>query len=112
MIFGAAPTGAWSGWADRLVQRIGGAWQAYAACAGLRVFDAATLAAWVWNGSAWAPIAPRIIDASASYDPPSITAGTGVTTTLPVTGAALRAKDDETKSSRDFRLEGAEGSPR
>jgi hypothetical protein len=29
-----------------------------------------------------------------------------------VGGVPLRANDDETKSSRDFRLEGAEGSPR
>jgi hypothetical protein len=27
-------------------------------------------------------------------------------------GVALRANEDETKSSRDFRLGGAEGSPR
>jgi hypothetical protein len=88
-IAGASPTGAWAGWANRLVQRIGGAWQSYAAFTGLMVYDAATLAAWVWNGSAWAPIAPRVIDATATYDPPSIAAGAGITNTVPVTGAAL-----------------------
>jgi hypothetical protein len=34
-------------------------------------------------------IGPRIIDCSATYDPPSITSGVGVTTTVAVTGAAL-----------------------
>lgn len=88
-IAGASPTGAWAGWANRLVQRIGGAWQSYAAFTGLMIYDAATLAGWVWNGSAWTPIGPRIIDGSATYDPPSIAAGAGVTTTIAVAGAAL-----------------------
>jgi hypothetical protein len=88
-IAGASPTGAWTGWANRLVQRIGGAWQSYAAFTGLLVFDVATLAAWVWNGSAWVQIGPRIIDGSMTYDPPSIAAGAGVNTTIAVTGAAM-----------------------
>ncbi|MBC4018117.1 DUF2793 domain-containing protein [Siccirubricoccus deserti] len=88
-ILGTAPTGAWAGWANRLVQRIGGAWQSYAAFTGLVVYDAATLTQWGWTGAAWVLVAPRIIDASAIYDPPSIAAGGGVTTTIAVTGAAL-----------------------
>lgn len=37
----------------------------------------------------WVQIGPRIIDGSATYDPPSIAAGAGVTTTIAVTSAAL-----------------------
>ncbi len=88
-IAGAAPTGAWSGWANRLVQRIGGAWQSYAPFTGLVIYDAATLAEWAWNGTAWVLIGPRIIDGSATYDPPSLSAGAGATTTVAVSGAAL-----------------------
>lgn len=61
----------------------------YAPFLGLVVFDAATLARWNWNGSAWAVVAPRLLEASVTYDPPSLAAGAGVTTTLTVTGAAL-----------------------
>ena len=88
-IAGTALTGAWAGQANRLAQRIGGAWAFYAPFVGLVVFDAATLAQWGWNGSAWAVVAPRLLDASITYDPPSLAAGTGVTTTVTVTGAAL-----------------------
>jgi len=46
---GASPTGAWAGKANNLTQRIGGAWAFVARLVGLRVFDAATLAAWMWK---------------------------------------------------------------
>lgn len=88
-IVGATPTGAWAGQANRLAQRIGGAWVFYAPFVGLVVFDAATLAQWGWNGSTWALVAPRLLQASVTYDPPSLAAGAGVTTTVPVPGAAL-----------------------
>ena len=71
------------------MQRIGGAWVFYTPFVGLVVFDAATLAQWGWNGSAWALIVPRLLQASVTYDPPSLAAGDGVTTTVTVTGAAL-----------------------
>ena len=41
------------------------------------------------TGSAWAVVAPRLLEASVTYDPPSLAAGTGVTTTITVGGAAL-----------------------
>ncbi len=88
-IVGASPSGVWAGQANRLAQRIGGAWAFYAPFLGLVVFDVATLAQWGWNGSAWAAVAPRLLQASVSYDPPSLDAGAGVTTTVTVTGAAL-----------------------
>jgi hypothetical protein len=53
------------------------------------VFDVATLALRAWNGVAWAILAPRILEASVIFDPPSLAAGEGVTTTVTVTGAAL-----------------------
>lgn len=53
------------------------------------MFDAATLAQWGWNGTAWALVAPRPLEASITYDPPSLAAGAGVTTTVTVAGAAL-----------------------
>jgi hypothetical protein len=53
------------------------------------VFDAATLAQRVWNGGIWALLAPRLLEASTTYDPPSLAAGEGVTTSLTVAGAAL-----------------------
>jgi hypothetical protein len=52
-------------------------------------FDAATLAQRVWNGGIWALLAPRLLEASVTYDPPSLAAGEGVTTSLTVAGAAL-----------------------
>jgi hypothetical protein len=88
-IVGTSPTCAWAGQANRLAQRIGGAWVFYAPFTGLVVFDAATLAQWGWNGSAWALVAPRLLEASVTYDPPSLAAGDGVTTTVLVAGAAL-----------------------
>ena len=88
-VVGTSPTGVWAGQANRLVQRIGGAWVFYAPFVGLVVFDAATLAQWGWNGSTWALVAPRLLQASVTYDPPSLAAGDGVTTAATVTGAAL-----------------------
>jgi hypothetical protein len=88
-IIGTSPTGAWAGQANRLVQRIGGAWLFHAPFVGLVAFDAATLSQRVWNGSAWTLLSPRILEASVTYDPPSLAAGEGVTTTVTVTGAAL-----------------------
>lgn len=89
-IVGPSPTGAWAGQANRLAQRIGGAWVFYAPCVGLVVFDSATLAQWGWNGSGgWALVAPRLLEASFAFDPPSLAAGAGVTNSATVTGAAL-----------------------
>lgn len=88
-IVGASPTGAWAGQANRLAQRIGGAWVFHAPFVGLVVVDAVTLALWYWNGSAWVILAPRLLEASATYDPPSLAAGSGVTTSVGVAGAAL-----------------------
>jgi hypothetical protein len=61
----------------------------YAPFVGLVVFDTSMLAQWDWNGSAWALVAPRLLQASVIYDPPSLAAGEGVTTTATVIGAAL-----------------------
>lgn len=88
-IVGPSPTAAWAGQANRLAQRIGGAWVLHAPFVGLVVVEAATLAPWGWNGSAWTIIAPRLLQASVTYDPPSLAAGTGVTTTVAVADAAL-----------------------
>ncbi len=88
-IVGTTPTAAWAGQANRLAQRIGGAWVFHAPFVGLVVFDAATLSQRVWSGGEWMLLAPRIIDASITYDPPSLAAGDGVTTSVTVTGAAL-----------------------
>ncbi len=88
-LVGATPTGTWAGQANRLAQRIGGAWMIHAAFVGLVVLDAATLSQRVWNGTAWTLLAPRILEASITYDPPSLAAGEGVTTTVAVAGVAL-----------------------
>ncbi|HEV7264000.1 MAG TPA: hypothetical protein VGN83_03655 [Falsiroseomonas sp.] len=42
-----------------------------------------------WNGSEWALVAPRLLQASVSYDPQSLAFGEGVTTIVDVAGAAL-----------------------
>jgi len=102
-VVGTSPTGVWVGQANRLAQRIGGAWVTYAPFIGLVVFDATTLAQWGWTGVAWTLIAPRILEASAIYDPPSIAAGSGVTTTIGVTGAAL---GDHARASSSLDLQG------
>jgi hypothetical protein len=86
---GTIPTGAWAGQANRLAQHIGGAWVFYAPFVGLVLFDAATLAHWGWNGIAWTVVAPRLLQASVAYDPPSLAPGEGVSTTVAVPGAAL-----------------------
>jgi hypothetical protein len=88
-IVGSTPTGAWAGQANKLAQRIGGAWAFHTPFVGLVVFDAATLAQRVWNGGIWALLAPRLLEASTTYDPPSLAAGEGVTTTVTVPGAAI-----------------------
>jgi hypothetical protein len=102
-IVGTAPTGAWAGQANKLAQRIGGAWAFYVPFVGLVVFDAATLAQRVWNGGIWALLAPRLLEASANYDPPSLAAGEGVTTSLAVNGAAL---GDYARASFSLELQG------
>ncbi|WP_372624615.1 DUF2793 domain-containing protein [Falsiroseomonas sp.] len=61
------PTGAWAGQANRLAQRIRGTWVFYAPCVGLVMLDVATLAQWGWAGSAWTLVAPRVLQASATY---------------------------------------------
>ncbi len=88
-IVGTSPTGAWAGQPNQLAQRIGGAWLFYAPFVGLVVFDAATLPQWGWIGNAWVLVAPGLRQARVSFDPPSLAAGEGVTTTVPVPGAAL-----------------------
>lgn len=88
-IVGPSPTGAWAAQANNLAQRAGGAWRFYTRFDGLSVWDNTTDAVWHWNGTAWAVLVPRIIDASAVYDPPSLIDGAGVSTNVTVTGAAL-----------------------
>ena len=102
-IIGASPTGAWTGQANRLAQRIGGAWAFYAPFVGLVVFEAATLSQWGWNGTGWTLAAPRLLQASVTYDPPSLAAGAGVTTSVTVTGAAL---GDFARASLSLDLQG------
>jgi hypothetical protein len=102
-IVGTTPTGAWAGQANRLAQRIGGAWVFHAPFVGVVVFDAATLAQRVWNGGIWALLAPRLLEASTTYDPPSLAAGEGVTTSLAVNGATL---GDYARASFSLELQG------
>jgi hypothetical protein len=102
-IVGSSPTGAWAGQANKLAQRIGGAWAFHTPFVGLVVFDAATLAQRVWNGGIWALLAPPLLEASTTYDPPSLAAGEGVTTSLTVAGAAL---GDYARASFSLELQG------
>ncbi len=88
-LVGGTPTGAWTGQANRLAQRIGGAWVFHAPSVGLVVFDAATLSQRAWGGSASTLLAPRLLEGSASHDPPNLAAGEGLTTTVTVAGASL-----------------------
>jgi hypothetical protein len=61
------------------------------------------LAQWSWDGSAWTLVAPRLLQASATYDPTNLAAGKGVTTTAIVTGAAL---GDFARASFSLNLQG------
>lgn len=88
-IVGPSPSGAWAGQANRIAQRIGGAWRFYTAAVGWRVWDVATQQDWAWDGVAWSPTGATVLRGSATYDPPSLTDGAGVTTTVTVTGATL-----------------------
>ena len=88
-IVGPSPTGAWAGQANRLAQRIGGAWRFYVPASGWRVWDLATQQDWAWTGAAWVTTGATVLRGSATYDPPSLADGAGVTTTVPVAGAAL-----------------------
>jgi len=88
-IMGTGPTSAWTAQANRLAQRIGGAWVFYAPLIGPVVFDAAILAQRGRNGSVWTLVVPRLLHASIPYDPRSLAAGGGVTTTVSVPGTAL-----------------------
>jgi hypothetical protein len=60
----------------------------YAPFVGLVVFDPGRLAQWGWNGSTRAIVAPRLLQASVTYDRPSLAGGEGVTTSVTVPGAA------------------------
>jgi hypothetical protein len=62
----------------------------YAPFVGLVVFEAATLTQWGWNSSAWAVVAPRLLQARMTHDPPSLAAGQAITISVTVAGAALR----------------------
>ncbi len=88
-IVGTTPTGAWVGQANRLAQRIGGAWVFHTPFVGLVVLDVATLTQRMWNASAWMLLSPRIIEGSVAYDPPGLAAGEVATTTVSVPGAAV-----------------------
>jgi hypothetical protein len=85
----AAPTGAWSGQGGKLAQFIDGTWSFYDPFEGLRVFVADEDVEYRYTGTAWEPALPRVLVASATYDPPNLVDGAGVSTTLTVTGAAL-----------------------
>lgn len=88
-VVGLSPTGAWAGQANRIAQRIGGAWRFYVPTSGWRVWDLATQQEWAWDGAAWSPTGATVLRGSAIYDPPSLDDGDGVTTTVTVPGAAL-----------------------
>jgi hypothetical protein len=75
----------------------------HAPLVGLVVVDAATLAQWGWNGGAWAVVASRLLEASLTYDPPSLAAGADVTTIVTVSDAALR---DFARASFSLDLQG------
>jgi hypothetical protein len=62
------------------------------------VGQANRLAQWGWNGSAWTIITPCLLQASVTYDPPSLAAGEGVTTSVTVIGAVLG--DSRARASR------------
>jgi hypothetical protein len=88
-VVGPSPTGAWAGQANRIAQRISAAWRFYVPAAGWRVWDLVTQQEWAWTGTAWVATGATVLRGSATYDPPSLAAGAGVTTTVPVAGAAL-----------------------
>lgn len=85
----AAPTGAWSGQAGRLAQFIDGAWSFYEPFEGLKVYVADEDTEYRHTGTAWEPALPRVLVGSATFDPPNLADGAGVSTTLAVGGAAL-----------------------
>jgi len=57
--------------------------------AGLKVFVADEDAEYRHNGAVWEPALPRVLIGSATYDPPNLADGAGISTTVTVTGAAL-----------------------
>jgi hypothetical protein len=88
-IVAAAPTGAWTGYANYVAGYYGG-WSFKAPVTGWRVFSRNDSKVVYYTGSAWAVLAAPYLDATFTWNPGTIANNGGVTSSaVTVTGAAL-----------------------
>ena len=88
-IIGASPTGAWSGNAGKLTAYYSG-WKIKTPVEGWVAFVRDEDRFVYHTGSAWGNLATPFLENTATFDPPSLTNGSGTTSSgITVTGAAL-----------------------
>ncbi|MEJ0062413.1 MAG: DUF2793 domain-containing protein [Alphaproteobacteria bacterium] len=88
-IIGSSPTGAWSGFAGKVAAWYAG-WKIKTPLAGWTAWVRAENRMLYHTGSAWSNLATPFLEASSTWDPASMGAGTGQTSSgITVTGAAF-----------------------
>lgn len=88
-IIGPSPTGAWSGFAGKIAAWYAG-WKIKTPLAGWLAWAQAENRVLYHTGAAWGNLATPFLEASASWDPASIAAGAGLSSSaITVTGAAF-----------------------
>jgi len=88
-IIGAAPTGAWTGFANAVAAWYGG-WKIKTPLAGWLAWTRNNSRVLYYTGSAWALLTTPKIDATTTWNPGAITNASGIlSTAITVTGAAL-----------------------
>ena len=88
-IVAASPTGAWTGYANYIAAYYAG-WIFKAPQTGWKAFARNTGKLLYYTGSAWAPLAAPYLDGTFTWNPGTLTNGSGATSSaVTVTGAAL-----------------------
>lgn len=102
-IVATSPTGAWAGYAGYIAAYYSG-WKFKAPVTGWRVWVRNTGRVYYYTGSAWAALVTPYLDATATWNPGTITTGSGATSSaITVTGAAL---GDFAKVAAPYDLQG------
>lgn len=103
-LIAAAPTGAWSGYAGCVASYYSG-WRIKTPLAGWRLWVQGESKLYFYDGTAWRLCGPMMLEASLSWSPGTLAAGSGVTSgAIALSGAAL---GDFVSASAPYDLQGA-----